>query len=183
MTNPFEYGQFRNTSITDIPTRFTRYLFARVDRHIAENTNCAEKHPFGELVTRTGHVNGFHIEHILSYNDENMTLFDDDEERFEAERNRLGGVLLLKGKDNISSSNEWYEKKLRSYAKTLHWNESLRRDSYKSKKDFDSFIAQSELPFSAHNVFGPEELEARQNLLFEIASRLWRDPKKTTLPS
>ncbi len=173
VTNAFDYGQFRNTSITDIPSRFTRYLFARVDRLISIETNCGEKHPFGELVTKTGHVNGFHIEHILSYNKENLTLFENDEERFEAERNRLGGVLLLKGRDNISSNNERYQKKLKSYAKTLHWNESLREDSYKSKKDFESFIARSGLKFAAHNDFGADELESRQMLLFDIASKLW----------
>lgn len=118
-------------------------------------------------------MNGFHIEHILSNNNKNLALFEKDEERFEAERNRLGGVLLLKGRDNISSSNENYSKKLNSYAKTLHWNETLREDSYKSKKDFDSFIVRSGLQFTALKSFGPEELESRQNLLFEIASRLW----------
>jgi len=169
----FEYGQFRNTSITDIPTRFTRYLFARVDRFIALGTNSAEKHPFGDLVTRTGAVNGFHIEHIFSYNDQNLALFDNDEERFEAERNRLGGVLLLKGRDNISSGNETYKQKLKSYAKTLHWNECLRQDSYKSKKDFDDFMKDTGLSFQAHDEFGPDELEARQVLLFEIANQLW----------
>ena len=173
VTSAFDYGQFRNTSITDIPSRFTRYLFARVDRLIAAETNCGEKHPFGELVTRTGHVNGFHIEHILSHNKENLALFENDEERFEAERNRLGGVLLLKGKDNISSNNERYNKKLKSYAKTLHWNESLREDSYKSKKDFEAFIERSGLNFAAHDEFGAEELESRQVLLFDIAGKLW----------
>lgn len=172
-TSAFEYGQFRNTSITDIPTRFTRYLFARVDRFIALGTNTAEKHPFGDLVTRTGAVNGFHIEHIFSYNDQNLALFDNDEERFEAERNRLGGVLLLKGRDNISSGNESYKQKLKSYAKTLHWNECLRQDSYKSKKDFDDFMKDTGLSFQAHDEFGPDELEARQVLLFEIATQLW----------
>lgn len=173
VTNSFEYGQFKNTSITDIPTRFTRYLFARVDRYIATGTNSGEKHPFGDLVTKTGAVNGFHIEHILSHNKENLGIFEGDEERFEAERNRLGGVLLLKGKDNISSNNEAYSKKLKSYAKTLHWNESLRDDSYKSKKDFDSFMKETGLKFEAHNKFGPEQLEIRQKLLFKIAKQLW----------
>ena len=32
-----------------------------------------------------------HVEHIVSWNDENKRLFDGDEERFEQERNRLGG--------------------------------------------------------------------------------------------
>ena len=173
VTSAFEYGQFRNTSITDIPSRFTRYFFARVDRFISVETDCGEKHPFHDLVTKTGHVNGFHIEHILSYNKENLKLFDEDEDRFEAERNRLGGILLLKGKDNISSSNEKYQKKLKTYAKTLHWNESLREDSYKSKKDFEAFMVRSGLAFAHYDIFGPDELESRQTLLFEVASKLW----------
>jgi hypothetical protein len=52
-------------------------------------------------------------------NAENKALFDGDEKRFEQERNRVGGLLLLKGKDNISSNNEPYRKKLKSYANTL----------------------------------------------------------------
>lgn len=173
VTKSFEYGQFKNTSITDIPARFTRYLFARVDRFIAGSTNSGEKHPFGNLVTKTGTVNGFHIEHILSNNKENLLIYEGDEERFEAERNRLGGVLLLKGKDNISSSNEPFKKKLKSYAKTLHWNESLREDSYKSKKDFTSFMKKEGFKFEAYEKFGPKELESRQKLLFEITKKLW----------
>ncbi|MET4133809.1 hypothetical protein ABIE62_002965 [Porphyrobacter sp. MBR-155] len=129
--------------------------------------------PVNPLVTKTGAVNGFHIEHILSYNKENIAIYEGDEERFEAERNRLGAVLLLKGRDNISSNNEVYKQKLKSYAKTLHWNESLREDSYKSKKDFDGFMAKTHLKFEPYAKFGPDELENRQNLLFEIARQLW----------
>lgn len=82
-------------------------------------------------------------------------------------------MLLLKGRDNISSGNESYKQKLKSYAKTLHWNECLRQDSYKSKKDFDDFMKDTGLSFQAHDEFGPDELEARQVLLFEIATQLW----------
>lgn len=173
VANTFEYGQFRNTSITDIPARFARYFFARVDRFIAQETRNNEKHPFGDLVTKTGAVNGFHIEHILSHNKQNLEIFGDDEERFEAERNRLGGILLLKGRDNISSNNETYSKKLKSYAKTLHWNESLREDSYKSKKDFERFMSETKLAFKPCETFGPAELEDRQKLLFEISKLMW----------
>lgn len=169
----FDYSQFKNTSITDIPTRFTRYFFARVDRYVARGTNSGEKHPFSDLVTKTGAVNGFHIEHILSYNEENLASFEGEKERFDTERNRLGGVLLLKGKDNISSNNETYSNKLKSYAKTLHWNETLRADSYKSKKDFDKFIAETGLECIPHEKFGLEELEQRQKLLFEITRLIW----------
>ena len=97
--------------------------------------NLNPKHPIADLVTKTGVRNGFHIEHILAWNEENKALFDGDEERFDQERNRLVGILLLKGRDNISSNNERYPDKLKSYANTLYWNETLRADSYKSKLD------------------------------------------------
>ncbi|MEZ5918982.1 MAG: DUF1524 domain-containing protein [Alphaproteobacteria bacterium] len=79
------------------------------------------------LVSKTGAKTGFHIEHILAHNEENLSLFERDDERFDQERNRLGAILLLKGKDNISSNNESYADKLKSYANTLYWNETLRR--------------------------------------------------------
>ena len=92
-----------------------------------------------------------------------------DEELFERERNRLGDLLLLKGKDNISSNNETYENKLKSYANTLYWNETLREDTYKSKLDFTKMINDYELNFRPLNTFGPEELEERHKLLFDMA--------------
>lgn len=54
--------------------------------------------------------------------------------------NRLGGLLLFKGKDNISSSNEKYSDKLKTYTNTLYWNETLRQDTYKTKIDFEKMI-------------------------------------------
>jgi hypothetical protein len=132
------------------------------------------KHAIEELVLRIGHVNGFHIEHILSHNDQNKALFNNNEEVFEQERNRLGGLLLLKGKDNISSNNELYANKLKTYANTLYWNETLRDDSYKSKLDMNALIARFNLDLRPYNTFGPEEVESRQKLLFDISSLIWK---------
>jgi hypothetical protein len=121
-----------------------------------------------------GAKNGFHIEHILAYNEGNIALFEGDEERFEQERNRLGGILLLKGKDNISSNNESYPEKLKTYANTLYWNETLRADSYKSKLDLAECMNKHGLNLECVDNFGPNELEKRQQLLFAIASIVWR---------
>ena len=173
VAHAFEYAQFKNTSINDIPARFTRYFFARVDKFIATGTKSTAKHPFSDLVKNTGTVNGFHIEHILSRNDENLEFYNEDQDAFEIDRNRLGAILLLKGKDNISSGNELFEYKLKSYANTLHWNETLREDSYKSKKDFLAFMTEKDLPFEPYNQFGRDQVEARQHLLFNLASELW----------
>jgi uncharacterized protein with ParB-like and HNH nuclease domain len=169
---PLSYAAFRQTGI-NLNTRFKRYFFARVDEFLAENMNLNPKHPIADLVTKTGAKTGFHVEHILSSNEENKKLFDGDEERFEQERNRLGGILLLKGKDNISSNNEPYSDKLKSYANTLYWNETLREDSYKSKLDIKELRERYELDLKPFKQFGPDELEARHRLLFEITKIIW----------
>ena len=115
VSNAFCYPLFRQMSIDRLNTRFVRYLFGRVESLLAEGMKLKMKHELKELVTLKGAKTGFHIEHILSRNTENLAHFNGDEERFEQERNRLGGVLLLKGKDNISSSNEVYTEKLKSF--------------------------------------------------------------------
>lgn len=169
----FSYALFRPMSIDRLNTRFTRYYFGRVEQLLADGMKLGMKHELKELVTLRGAKTGFHVEHILSRNPENLALFDNDEEKFEQERNRLGGVLLLKGKDNISSNNEVYSKKLQSYANTLYWNETLRSDSYKSKLDFAGFAAAYDLSFRPLESFGPDELEERQKLLFELSNLIW----------
>ena len=171
VTEPFQYIFFSKTGITLNP-RFKRYLFARIERFLANSMNLGEKHSIEALVTKTGSVNGFHIEHILSHNDENLTLFNGDSEIFEQERSRLGGLLLLKGKDNISSSNELYSNKLLTYANTLYWNETLRSDTYKTKLDMKNL--QSKFGFQSYETFGPNELEARQRLLFDLICEIWK---------
>jgi uncharacterized protein with ParB-like and HNH nuclease domain len=169
----FNYNLFKPISIDRLNTRFTRYIFGRVEMLLAEGMRLKIKLPLKELVTSRGAKTGFHVEHILSRNDENYALFDHDEEKFEQERNRLGGVLLLKGKDNISSNNEIFAKKLKSYANTLYWNETLREDTYQSKLDFRAFIKAHALNFKHYEQFGPVELEERHKLLFELISLIW----------
>lgn len=170
---PFTYGYFKDTGI-ELDKRFKRYLFARIEEFIAENTNMNMKHSLYNLVVNYGSVNGFHIEHILAENDENYALFDNDEELFRSQRNRLGGLLLLKGGDNISSSNEPYADKLRTYANTLYWNETLREDTYKSKLDFKNMVQRYNLNFRPMNRFGKDELEERHRLLFDIIGIIWK---------
>jgi len=168
----YSYGLFKDTGI-ELSKRFKRYFFARIEEFIATNTKLNMKHSLYDLVANTGTVNGFHIEHILAQNSDNKKLFNDDEDIFERERNRLGGLLLLKGKDNISSNNEKYKNKLKSYANTLYWNETLRKDNYKSKLDFSAMINKYKLNFRPMDTFGPDELEERHKLLFDMARIIW----------
>ncbi len=169
---PLSYGFFKETGI-ELDKRFKRYFFARIEKFIADNTKLNVKHSLYDLVQNTGSVNGFHIEHILADNDDNLQIFGGDEDKFKSERNRLGGLLLLKGRDNISSNNETYKKKLKSYANTLYWNETLREDSYKSKLDFTEMINEYKLNFRPMNEFGQVELEERHKLLYDMMTHIW----------
>lgn len=170
---PVTYTFFKDTG-HDLNKRFKRYFFARVEHFIANGTKMNMKHSIADLVQKTGTVSGFHIEHILSVNKENLQQFGNDKERFERERNRLGGLLMLKGRDNVSSNNELYSKKLNTYANTLYWNETLRQDSYKSKKDFSNMMSTHKLNFRPIDTFSPVELEERHNLLYEMIKIIWK---------
>lgn len=172
ISQPFTYALFKPMSIDRLNTRFTRYYFGRIEKLLADGMKLKMKHELKELVTLRGTKTGFHVEHILSRNPKNIKMFA-NEDVFEQERNRLGGVLLLKGKDNISSSNEPYSEKLKSYANTLYWNETLRADSYKSKLDFAGFAKEHHLTFRPLSKFGPDELEERQKLLFDLSQLIW----------
>jgi len=179
VSEAFSYSLFRPMSIDRLNTRFTRHVFGRVEMLLAEGMKQKPKHELKDLVTLRGAVSGFHVEHILSRNAENLLLFQGDEERFDLERNRLGAILLLKGKDNISSNNETYHQKLKTYANSLYWNETLREDCYKSKLDFTAFIQANSLEFEPLLAFGPDEVEARQRLLFSLAKLIWPETVTT----
>lgn len=173
LTYTWNYGFFRNVGYDNLDKRFMRYVLARVEQYIADNTKMQMKRSLYDLVINRGGVWGFHIEHILANNSENYALFDNNEDFFRSERNRLGGLLLMKGQDNEAAGNEPYAQKLKSYANTLYWNETLREDSYKSKLDFTNWIAASHLNFQPYNTFGREQLEQRHHLLFDLIGRIW----------
>lgn len=171
--NVFNYSLFKDTGI-ELNKKFKRYFFARIEKFIADETNMQMKQKMYDLVLNTGSANGFHIEHILAHNKTNLNKFADEDE-FEIERNRLGGLLLLKGRDNISSNNESYSNKLKSYVNTLYWNESLIDDFYANKNDLKGMMKKYNLSFKPMNDFGKDEIEERQKLLFDIANIIWKN--------
>ncbi len=173
LTSTWNYGFFRNVGYDNLDKRFMRYVLARVEQYIADNTKMQMKCSLYDLVINRGGVRGFHIEHILANNSENCALFDNNEDFFRSERNRLGGLLLMKGQDNEAAGNEPFSQKLKSYANTLYWNETLREDSYKSKLDFTNWIASTHLNFQPYDTFGREQLEQRHHLLFDLIGRIW----------
>ena len=138
-----DFNSFLRKNYTNTNRRFLRYLFSRVEKFICEHTNQNMQNNIYYISTKTGNKTGYHIEHILSENEKNRGYFKDVEE-FEDQRNLLGGLLLLKGLDNISSGNEEYSDKLKTY-----------------------------VGFNAYGVFDQNALMERSRLLYEIVKVIW----------
>ena len=172
LNSVWNYSYFKNVGY-DLEKRFLRYVLARLDLFISQNTNMEMRHSLYDLVINRGQVYGFHVEHILGHRPENAELFP-DEETFNSERNRLGDLLLLKGPDNQASGNEPYNEKLKTYANTLYWNETLRADSYDNKLDFKRWIDDLNLNIRPMDTFGPDEIEERHRLMFDLFKLIWK---------
>ena len=174
ITDVFNYNFFKDVGYTDLATRFKRYLLARVEHFIVKETGGQMQQTFNNLVRNSGYSNGYHVEHILSHNEENLALFGNDSEVFERERNRMGGLLLLRGNANQSSGNEPYTEKLKTYVQTLYWNATLHNDTYHSNLDFKSLLSKHNLVIRALPIFGPDELEERHKLLARVIQIIWK---------
>ena len=173
---PFEWNYFNDASNHNLGIRFIRYYFARIEHFIADHCKKSAE-SYNNLVRNTGPVYGHHIEHIIADNEENRRLFNNDEELLYSERNKLGALLLLKGRDNQSSGNETYSEKLKTYSGTLLWNQTLCPDFYHSNKDFEDFINKYKLNFKPYEVFDSNAVLERQKLLFDLTKLIWQQDK------
>ncbi len=179
----FDYRYFENAKIDG---RFTNYIFARIDRFLAdiliEPTHAKEKLHF---ITHTGNrpAYGYHIEHMFARNEKIYKQFlnDDgefDEKKFNDERNRLGAVILLKGNENIRTSNDIYKDKFNSYVNSgFLWNkiltDSINKASINScsntiKQHFKSYKPDESglLPIEA--------ISERQHLLYLLIKEIYK---------
>lgn len=173
VTEPFEWTYFSAASRLNLPYKFIKYFFARVEHFIAHEMG-QEAISYNELVLKTGAKTGYQIEHILANNEQNLALFAEDVERFNLERNRLGGLLLLLGIDNNLSSNEPYLEKLKTYtSRNLFWNKSLSADFHHKNAPFEDLAKRFNLHFEVYTNFDGRSVVDRQKLLFQIAKHIW----------
>ncbi len=174
ISNPFSYTYFKNSSYGQY--YFTRYFFARIDRFIAEEIGEEYPETYYDMVKNNGYLNGYDIEHILPYNEENEEMFEDEDD-FGIARNKLGALVLLNNSVNRSSGAETYKDKLKTYANngTL-WAKTLTKGYYhKTNIHFRRFCEKYHLDFEPVNDFNEDAIEKRQKLLFKIVKILWSD--------
>ena len=166
---------------------FSKYVLMRIDRYLAElldKPSYADRNLY-ELEECFNKSNqrryGMHLEHIYAYNDPNINLFTDenvfDEQQFTAARERLGMVLLLKDKQNLSSGNEIYENKMETYKKSnFIWNELLvgHLPPVDEKQLPDQLQSEPVAP-DGTGAFPKNNVDERQRLLFNVIKRIWCD--------
>lgn len=173
LENPLPYRFFNQIGYEDLNQRFLRYFFMRVEEFIAEGIGKKLTDSRYNFVRNSGSKNGYHIEHILANNEENLQLFNGEEEEFQRERHRLGALLLLNNRNNLSSGNEIFEKKKDTYATTLYWNQSLRENFTKSKPNNREFLNRNNLNLAVKNKFDKNALEKRTSDLYKITRKIW----------
>ncbi len=180
----FEYERF--TNMNNRWLNFTKYILMRVDRSLS---NILDKPSYAseslsELEERFNKNNrkryGMHLEHIYAYNNANRRLFLDengnfDETKFNEIRNRFGAVLLLKDRQNISSGNDTYKKKFKTYGKSnLIWNELLvgHLEDIDKRNLPDSINFKEQSP-DENGLFPLEGVNKRQKEIFEMIKFIW----------
>lgn len=176
VTTVLDYETFSKNSYANLNKRVLRYLLARVERYICKKINKKPQNSVDEISTMSGEKTGYHIEHIFSRNETNKAYFKNEEE-FEEKRNLIGGLLLLKGRSNISSGNEEYADKLKTYSNGLVWGHTLCDDFYHANPDFNDFNKKLEkengVKFEGIAKFNKEALDKRTGLLFELVKIIW----------
>lgn len=171
-----DYEHFLKKDYSNTNIKFLRYFFARVENYICGCIHQTPQDTVQYIATKTGDITGYHIEHILSRNETNLGYFSDEIE-FNSQRNVLGGLLLLKNRNNIASKNEEFSDKLKTYSNGLVYGHTLCSDFYHCNKYFDDFneelFAQTGCRFEPFEKFDKIALEKRSKLLYQLVKRIW----------
>jgi len=174
-------------------TNFSKYVLMRIDRYLSELLD-KPSYAGGNLKELEEHFNkttrrkyGMHLEHIYAYNDSNMALFTGedqvfDEQLFKTIRNKLGMVLLLKDRQNESSNNESYDKKIDTYKQSnFIWNELLVGHLHGvDERNLPIDLRSIAIPADSTGAFPEDKVEVRQKLLFEAIKIIWCNSVSST---
>lgn len=165
------YNFFKNMKVAGNNKGFLRYFFARIEEFLCKEMNHDAWAGYDSL------VNGkkYHIEHILAQNDENKRAFG-DEDYFYEQRDRIGGLLLLKKGDNEMSLDEVYSEKLKTYTNDTLFARTLTKNFYHNNSGLKDFkVNYKTIELCSIDKYDEEALESRHKLIFEICKVLWGD--------
>ena len=152
--------------------RQVRHILARLTHWV--DTECGQVSHFEDLISQ-GKARPFEIEHIWANQYDRFTEMFSHPNDFDAERNRIGGLLLLQRGVNQSLSDATYEAKRDAYAAHSEnlFARTLHPMAYENNPSFNKLRRETGLPFAAYENFGVEEQTERQELYIRIAEWVW----------
>lgn len=152
--------------------KFLRYFFGRIEGFMGEQMQLPSI-PYHGLIKQSQGNTVYHVEHVLSRNEENMSWFENKDD-FEDYRNRLGALVLMKGPDNQSSGNESYADKIISYRNVGPlWARTLDPDYSHSNTGFKHFCERYELEFKSYDQYDNNAVKERFLLLLKLIKLIW----------
>ena len=146
-------------------------LLARLTEYAEVNSGEAARYP--EYAKRSAKKGDYQIEHIWADHPERFKDEFGHPADLAAQRNRIGGLVLLPGPDNASYSDMSFDQKVNHYAKQNLLAQSLHPIAYENKPGFRNFREATGLPFTAKETFKKADLDDRQALYIALANQCW----------
>ncbi|MCR5523896.1 MAG: DUF262 domain-containing HNH endonuclease family protein [Clostridia bacterium] len=168
----FAPGLYERATYTSLGKGFLRYFFGRIDHYLSDEMQLPTVTYHG-LIKQTSGGTVYHIEHILSRNEENLSWFENEDE-FEDYRNRLGALTFLKGLDNQSSGNESYKDKLTTYMNTgTIWAKTLCPQYSHSNIGLQNFCSRKNITFKQYDKYDAIAVKERTAILMQLIKMIW----------
>jgi hypothetical protein len=117
--------------------------------------------------------NLYEVEHIWANHPERHNDEFSHPADFGDYRNRIGGLLLLPKRFNASYGDRHYKKKIEHYYGQNLLAKSLPPNCYEHNPGFLSFVESTGLPFTPHEQFKKDDMDARQQLYISLATFTW----------
>ena len=168
----FAPALYENATYSNLGKKFLRYFFGRIDHYLSDEMQLPTVKYHGLIKQTTGQV-VYHVEHILSRNEENVTWFTSEDE-FEEYRDKIGALTLLKGPDNQSSGNERYQDKLITYSNigTL-WARTLCSQYGHSNTGLQHFCERRQIEFKQYERYDARAIKERFAILMQLIKFIW----------
>lgn len=147
------------------------HILARLTEYV--DVESGTQYNFSDYAKSSSRRSSYQIEHIWP---DKFDFYKDEfahPEDFKAYRDRIGGLLLLKGVDNASYGSKPYGEKVEFYLRQNWLAKSLNKSVYKNSPEFQRLCSKLEPTFKPYDEFGKEQLDERQMLYIEIAKHCW----------
>ena len=165
-----DWTKFDKFGIHGQNKRFVKYFLSRITAFIENESGIATSF---DTYFDASDGEPFEIEHVWANAFENHRTEFEQRHDFDAERNLIGGLLLIPRGTNQSLGAMSYDEKRRHYSKENLLAKSLCDIAYENNPNFTSMCKDRNLKFRAHSVFERKDLFIRQQLYRSIAEIIW----------